>query len=430
MDKLEDKQLEKLELEVTHLRQDWRRHYIPSLLSLISSLALAAVALVGACYGVEAVDIQRERNAQERERLQHERGLLREAETGLTNMTAYFFTELSGLTATNIYRSSPRPLVAAVHDEMKALLVLRPRSEAEIAVWAALSLGDSLNDLEALCFDGHYYYTIASLRDPGDEAEMTIARFKLKVDEETGNHRFLESADLTMKPERIGEALNNAGVAFGKTMENSTPVYTINGQRWGPRNRKKTTTFALQVEGAVCRENRLLLGLRSPQGPSGEAILLEFTLYTSSATLQEQVPKVHMLDVLRRSPNHSTLLGISALAYDDEKELLFVALNPPEKDEGDENKVYPRDIYGFTTVAWYRENSGGTFEVVGHRQYSNPHAKLEGLTVVRDELWLAFEGEEPCVERLGLADFRRSKRSWRGSSRGHKEPCGAERTTP
>lgn len=42
----------------------------------------------------------------------------------------------------------------------------------------------------------------------------------------------------------------------------------------------------------------------------------------------------------------------------------------------------------------------------GYRTYANREAKLEGLAVVLNELWVSFEGGSPCLDRLSLADFK------------------------
>lgn len=290
-------------------------------------------------------------------------------------------------------------LLVGVDDEESAVFILQASPDHFPLVRARLTLDPTIEDLEAITYDGtRYYYALASHRLTGNEDNAPRTRKLLQVvipdswRDGYGSVSVESSIDLTDPPR------DATGLATGLEEFLRRHQVSVNENLW-QRREPGDQPFALEFEGIAIHGDNLYLGLKYPLD-SGNAILLT---YSWSA---QNFGQYCTLDLEGQ--------GISDMAVDGSD--IILASNPPQNVDKDADRA-SLQYYGASRLWRFSLEdpafSGSNCEgLVGEELTClkpRPDAKLEGVAVAASELFLAFDGEQPYFDRLPLADCGKAR---------------------
>jgi hypothetical protein len=307
--------------------------------------------------------------------------------------------EPSGLAATPLRDGAGAPLVLAVDDELAELWFLAPAAEGGAQKHHALALTTPVEDLEALAFDARpgegRLYAVTSHRRHDEPDETVIVRRALGPD--------AREEALRIPPAAIAAALARASVTVEVTKKDRI---RIDGRPWWKKEEDERHPYALEIEAAACWGDELLLGVKHPLAPDGAALVLAVALDALAAPpdsrLELPAPLLeldqHALRVLRLDLGGH---GATAMCADPATGDLLVASNPAIKPgkpgAGDATSA---DAYGRSLVHRLRREGDALAPAAAPLPLGRADAKLEGLAVVDDEVWLAYDGDAPAIVRV------------------------------
>jgi len=292
--------------------------------------------------------------------------------------------EPSGLTFSGLTdRANPGTKFAlAVDDEQEKILFALWNTSNE---WRSrpLSLSGKIGkvkDLEAIAYDGAgVYYAITSHRqiEPSKGFVRKLIRFQV------------DPTKWTNPEYRIDAEVRDLAPDLGAYLQASElPIDTAT---WLVETTNSPHPYALEIEGLACRDTNLLIGLKWPLDNESKAILLSYSWDTHAFN------GLHRLNLNGR--------GISDLAYDERSGHLFVVSNPTEKerkeDRDDELRLCGESIVH--VFSWEKGNAPKLRRKIG--SFARNLAKLEGLTIVGEEVWLAYDGPDSGFLRRPVTEL-------------------------
>ena len=288
--------------------------------------------------------------------------------------------EPSGLAATPLRSAAGAPLVLAVDDEVPRVWLLIGRGPAGVEKHSSFPLKTPVEDLEAVAFDDRpgvgRLYAVTSHRRQDEPAEMVIVRRALASE--------AREEVLRLPPARLAQALRDAGVAVEASQGERL---FLDGRPWWKKRGEKKHPYALEIEAAACVDGELLLGIKHPLGPGGRALLLGVQVDAPFATAALRVLAVDLGGY-----------GATAMAFDRDADELLIVSNPAVKPGV--GGATAADAYGRSMLRRFRRTADGLQPVGTPRMLGRADAKLEGLAIVDDELWLAYDGDRPALVRI------------------------------
>jgi hypothetical protein len=243
----------------------------------------------------------------------------------------------------------------------------------------ALALATPVDDLEAIAFDARpgvgRLLAVASHRRQDEPAETVIVRRALAA--------VAREEALRIPPAAIAAALARAGVDVATDERGRTRV---DGRPWWKR-REEGPEYALEIEAAACLGDELLLGLKRPRTPDGGALVLALAL-DELCELGEPAQAVRALRLDLGG------FGATAMCVDPSTGELLVASNPGSgPGDGGESAS------GRSLVHRFRRAGDEFTPVAEPVALGRADARLEGLAIVDDEAWLAYDGDAPALVR-------------------------------
>lgn len=304
-------------------------------------------------------------------------------------MTSSWLNEPSGLTTTSLAGSGEahKPFGLAVDDEKPDLFVVEKVLD-NLRVRKVIELSDQKpKDLEAITWDREkFYYATTSFRQLGEEGEPYRKLLRFKVD----SKRWVDSDyEIATETRDFSAKLGAFLVA------NHIPV---DWERWSQPQappQKDWHPWQLEIEGLAVCNDELVIGLKWPLTPQKEAILLTYNW------AQDEFREFHPLDLNGK--------GISDLAYDPEHNLLFVAANPPEKEREKVREDESRYLGESSIQVFDWADSARQPKFRSKLQgFNRPRAKLEGIAIIGDDLWLAYDGPNNALvsERFSVGEIQ------------------------
>ncbi|MEM7306805.1 MAG: hypothetical protein AAF682_09050 [Planctomycetota bacterium] len=292
--------------------------------------------------------------------------------------------EPSGLARTSLETADGRPLVLAVDDELPRVFLLAPDDEGGVKLEGELALDVPVTDLEAVAYDARrgFVYAITSHRRFDEPDEMVLVGRALTPGAETFENR--------LTPALLESGLSAAGIRITRDKKGRT---LLDGRPWWKKEEKERHPFALELEGAACRDGVLYLGLKFPR-VGGDAVL--FTLPLPSH------PR-NPIGAIRAQRLDLGGAGITALDYDEVSERLLVASNPAVKPGAAGTAT--SEAYGHSLIHVFAPSNTGFYPDGDPIDAGRSDGKLEGLAVVGDELWLAYDGDRPHLLRRDRAEL-------------------------
>jgi len=385
----------KLNLEISELNST-RKKTFKLITSLLTAISLLGVTYIGIYTGKELVDIKRERLEFNADILKRDLNVFSDISKHWKTLTMDFLDEPSGLTVFGVRKKSDPLMAIAVDDEVNGIFVLQSIG-SNIGLRRILTIDEKIDDLEAVCYDesSRYYYAVAShrkfdkkkvmkmLRFNIDRNDIDVSGFKIKIDKKSSFENLSTGIYTVMR-----------GLDLATKINNNPNSIKINHHKWSDKN-TKNPYYALEIEGCVIFNNELLLGLKYPLDKKDKAILLRYNLEKEDSF--EKTPDVFSLMLGDKQ-------GITALAFDNSRKYLLVAANPTDKiDHEKNNGVKAYQVFAHSRIVIFKQENG-IFRKVESHSISRENAKLEGMAVIDDELWLTFEGQATYIERFKLQD--------------------------
>lgn len=294
--------------------------------------------------------------------------------------------EPSGLTKSHLSKPT-NPIVLAVDDEQHGIFILEGTTKT-IKVHGPIRFkfdgfkGKDPDDLEGICYNGTSYFAITSHRRLGEnkQGERRLVKFNIGTDWKTKNYAIpLEADDVRDLSKPLGKFLKNHGVI-------------VDQNEWSKKYPDDPHPYALEIEGLACDGGNLFLGLKWPLH-KGNALLVEYNWLE-----KKFIGGVVHLDLGSK--------GISGMFYHSDRNLLIVAANPPVKVYDTDGPEVAERYFGSSDLYVFQlEPSTRKLTLVKKlAKYSRHGAKLEGVTIVDNDLWLAYDGRKPAVLRKPLRE--------------------------
>ena len=286
--------------------------------------------------------------------------------------TSHIINEPSGLVA--FEKNGIHGLV--VDDQESNLFVLAPTKNGLRFKRTISFRGVELEDLESITWDRRkWFYAATSFRQLGDEGKRSrnLLRFELREDwTETSYEITPETRDIS---DKLAVFLSAKGVNINKKlwMQKAAP-----NKEWHP--------WMLEIEGLAVCNGQLLLGLKWPLTSKGDAIVVSYSW------ADNEFKNLYPLALDNK--------GISDLAYLPQQRTLLVAANPPAK-ERKENKTDEQQHLGKSSIyifSWAGDAQQPTLRHPVH-SIARRGAKLEGVTLIGEEIWLAYDGPNHRFDR-------------------------------
>ncbi len=398
---------EKLNLEVQGLGKIGRG--LKVLLSFVTALSVLVVSILGARAGWELLDIEKQSLVLEKLKIERDINNLDTATQSWKNITLDILNEPSGLSVFGNKSKYEPPMAVAIDDEFNGVFILQSIGQ-DIALRKLLRFDKirtknkisnfEIKDLEAITFDpkSDTYFAVASHRKLDSSKVMKMVRFKIdpkKYSDPNYKIEILKENIFQDLYKGIHIQLKKLGLASTRNDDQdiTRDDFYIADRKWSKKHENKSTFYALEIEGAAIVGNKLLLGLKYPLDKANNAIIFEFLLKTIG-----KLPNVVSFDLGNK-------MGITALEFDDKKQNLLIAANSANRfKEGSKNGVSKEMAFGHSFILVYLKNENG-YKKVGSVLRARKNAKLEGLAIVQDELWLTYEGEETYIEKMSLSKF-------------------------
>lgn len=296
-----------------------------------------------------------------------------------------WLNEPSGITNSNLqgYQDKQGPFGLAVDDEEPNIFVLEA-VDHQLRVRRTISImNEDPDDFEAITWDqSEWYFAVTSHRQLEPEGAQSRKLLRFKIDPR-------KWVDIDYKITAQGRDLS-------EKLENYLALHQIALDRkiWVTRSPAvdQWHPWAIEIEGLTIRHGQLLIGLKWPLSADHRALILVYDWNKDEFIGYQEL--------------NLNSMGISDLAYDGQKDLLIVAANPPEKDR-DHNDEDERLYLGESTVHVFHwpssESSPKRISKVA--ALARTKSKLEGITLVGNELWLAYDKPNYALMRRPITEL-------------------------
>ncbi len=323
----------------------------------------------------------------------------------LRKQTQAYVDEPSGIAPVMLQRSEGEPIAHAlvIDDDEREIFVADEVGNDLIVRWPLMFERLELNDPEDIAWDGgEWHYMTTSFRRLDEDRTRRLLRFHVHPVEWMSpsyglraEWRDLEDGKRAAPPvpddsegwRRLSECLNSMGVSLDRSdwKHKADPPNELESL-WHP--------FALEIEGlAAIGADRLVLGFKWPLDANDHAIVLEYDWNT---------------DLLRPLPSLDLGgLGISGLTFNRASQTLWVAANPPAKERSKPKAFSDSDrekLLGKSEVFVFRWQ-GDAWELVTRKPVPRPSAKLEGIALNDDRVWLTYDGKRSAMVSMSRDEF-------------------------
>ena len=342
---------------------------------LFTSLLLEVVVLVITIGGLAVNGLRESSKNMDKSSSQLNKALAN-LEASILRETNEIINEPSGLTS--FEKGGLYGLV--VDDEEPLLFVVAP-SDNDLRFRRTLRLeGMDPEDLEAVTWDRQsWFYATTSFRQLGDEGKATRQLLRFEIPEDWMSIEYVAQPQARDISEDLRTFLSSNGIAVDRGLwEKRAPQ----SDRWHP--------WALEIEGLAIRNDELLIGLKWPLSEDGKAVLVAYSWEDREFT-----------DVQRLSLDGK---GISDLAYRPLGEILLVAANPPAKERRG-NEHDEKEHLGKSSLYVYSWPTAERLPRLLHTVHAiaRIRAKLEGVSIVGDEVWLTYDGPNHDLARQPIS---------------------------
>ena len=372
--------VQKLEAEINELK-------IFSPIKAIATVVTGFLTLWFTYYGLFAGDgPAQEALENAKQSLLNEKKALELASSDFADGFYAVFTEPSGLVSTCLSSELAPPIFLAIDDEISFPILLTQIQDNLIPMTRRLA-GAGFDDLEVVtvirqpdCKDWRYFI-MTSHRQYEEKNETRVFRFGLTESQsELGTYDQLEPEKFSLR-KGILDYLQQEDLF--SVFDDGNEGRIIEGIDWNEKHSGRDQEFALEIEGATVVGNNFWVGLKYPL-KQGKAVLLRYDRDEMLKAKKGPKPKAHqIIDLSGR--------GISAMTSIDD--VVYVASNPTSS----------KSVYRESYIHKFKVENENWISTGAPVQIYTSQAKLEGLAIHGDNLWMAFDGDtEGSIERESL----------------------------